>query len=366
MDTGKHGEEQHMSTSTTGQAEAGRGAGGEPTSQERAAAAAVLQMIWGIHISRAVYVAAELGIADLLAGGPMTAAQLARATQAHEPSLYRVLRLLASLDVLTEHDHHSFSLTILGERLRADVPASMRSFTLTADAGGLRPFEPIIERVKTGRNGMDIAYGMGPFEFLAARPDLAQKLQAAWSERTAAFAASVAAGYDFSPMRTVADIGGGKGTLLAAILRAHGHLRGVLLDRPPVAAEAAGVLRAAGVADRCEIVPGDFFQGVPDGADAYILANVLHDWDDADSVRIMGACRRAMAPDGRVLIVERLIPDDPAEAVPVLLSDLNMLVVTGGQERTDAEYRQLLAAAGLSLAKTQPVAPPYGVIEGLA
>ena len=126
MDTGKHGEEQHMSTSTTGQAEAGRGAGGEPTSQERAAAAAVLQMIWGIHISRAVYVAAELGIADLLAGGPMTAAQLARATQAHEPSLYRVLRLLASLDVLTEHDHHSFSLTILGEPLRADVPASSR------------------------------------------------------------------------------------------------------------------------------------------------------------------------------------------------------------------------------------------------
>src|SRR6516164_11043747 len=206
-----------------GRAEAGRAAGGaEPTGEERAAAAAVLKIIWGIHISRAVYVAAELGIADLLAGGPMTAAQLARATQAHEPSLYRVLRLLASLDVLTEHDHHSFSLTILGERLRSGVPASVRSFALTADAGGLRPFEPIIEIVKTGRNGMDIAYGMGPFEFLAARPDLAQKLQAAWSERTAAFAASVAAGYDFSPMRTVADIGGGKGTLLAAILRAHG------------------------------------------------------------------------------------------------------------------------------------------------
>jgi hypothetical protein len=348
-----------------GRAEAGRAAGGaEPTEEERAAAAAVLQMIWGTHISRAVYVVAALGIADLLAGGPMTAAQLAQATQAHEPSLYRVLRLLASLGVLTEHDHRSFGLTVLGERLRADVPASMRSFALVTDVGP-RAFEPIIEIVKTGKPGMEIAYGMGGFEYLAAHPDLAQIFQATMSERTAAFARSVAAGYDFSPMRTVADIGGGRGTLLAAILRAHGHLRGALLDRPPVVADAAEVFRAAGVADRCEIVPGDFFQSVPDGADAYILANVVHDWDDANTVRILSTCRRAMAEDGRVLVIERLIPDDPADAVPVLLSDLNMLVLTGGKERTTAEYGQLLAEAGLSLAKVQAVAPPYGVIEGL-
>ena len=351
-----------------GRAEAGRAAGGaEPTKEERAAAAAVLQMIWGIHMSRAVYVVAALGIADLLAGGPMTAAQLAQATQAHEGSLYRVLRLLAALGVLTEHDRRSFSLTILGERLRADVPASMRSWALLVDCGGgMRSYEPIIETVKTGRPGLNIAYGMGLFEFLAGHPDLAQKFQAAMSERAAAFAPSVAAGYDFSPMRTVADIGGGTGTLLAAILRAHGHLRGVLLDRPPAVADAAEVFRASGVADRCQIVPGDFFQGVPDGADAYILANVLHDWDDADSLRILGACRRAMANAGRVLIVERLIPEDPADAVPVLLSDLTMLVFTGGQERTNAEYGQLLAEAGLRLTSVQPVAPPYGVIEASA
>jgi len=350
-----------------GQGEANREPGGaEPTKEERAAAAAVLQMIWGIHISRAVSVVAALGIADLLADGPMTAAQLAQAVQAREPSLYRVLRLLAALGVLTEHDHRSFSSTILGERLRTDAPASMRSWALLfGDADFLPPFEPIIEIVKTGKPGVDIAYGMGPFEFLAAHPDLARKFQAAMSERTAAFAPSVAAGYDFSPARTVADIGGGKGTLLAAILRAHRHLRGVLFDRPPGVAAAAEVFRAAGVADRCQIVAGDFFQGVPDGADAYLLANVLHDWDDADSVRILGACRRAMAEDGRVLIIERLIPHDPADAVPVLLSDLNMLVLTGGQERTNAEYGQLLAEAGLSLAKVQPVAPPYGVIEGV-
>jgi orsellinic acid C2-O-methyltransferase len=178
-------------------------------------------------------------------------------------------------------------------------------------------------------------------------------------------ASAFATGYDFSPMRTVADIGGGNGTLLAAILQEHRHLRGISFGRPPGVAAAAEVFRAAGVADRCQIVAGDFFQGVPEDADAYLLANVLRDWDDADSVRILAACRRAMAVDGRVLIVERLIPHNPADAVPVLLSDLNMLILTGGQERTNAEYGQLLAEAGLSLAKVQPITPPYGVIEAV-
>jgi SAM-dependent methyltransferase len=338
--------------------------GADPTTQERDAAAAVLQMIWGIHISRAVHVAAALGIADLLADGPATVAQLARAVQAHEPSLFRVLRLLASLGVLAEHDHHSFSLTILGERLRAGVPASMRSWSMLTDIS-LQAWQPIVETVKTGKPGVDLVTGICPFEFLAAHPDLAQVFQAAMSERTAAFAPGVAAGYDFSAVRTVADIGGGTGTLLAAILRAHPHLHGLLLDQPPAVADAAATFAAAGIADRCQIVPGDFFQGVPRGADAYILANVLHDWDDTHAVQIVGACLQAMAEGGRVLIVERLIPDDPADAVPVLLSDLNMLVLTGGRERTNAEYGQLLAEAGLKLAKVQPVAPPYGVIEGL-
>ncbi len=183
---------------------------------------------------------------------------------------------------------------------------------------------------------------------------------------TAAIAPSVAATYDFAGMRVIADIGGGQGTLLAAILRRHEQLRGVLFERADAADRAAGVLREAGVADRCQIVAGDFFAGVPDGADGYILANVLHDWDDARAVQILQACRRAMGPRGRVLIVERLIADDPREAVPVLLSDLNMLLLTGGQERTNAEYGKLLAAAGLRPGQIQPVATPYGVIEGLA
>jgi hypothetical protein len=349
----------------TGTVQSGPVAGSEPTEAERAAAAAVLQMIWGIHISRAVCLVAELGIADLLGDGPMSSAKLAQATQTHEPSLYRVLRLLASLGVLTEHDNRAFRLTELDERLRTDVPASMRSWAMLFGLEPmLRSFEPIIETVRTGTPGVALAHGMGFFEFVASHPQLAQRFQAAMSERTVTFAPSVAATYDFSRMRTVADIGGGKGMLLAAILRAHTHLRGVLFDLPEVSDDAAAVLHAAGVEDRCEIIAGDFFSGVPSDADGYILANVLHDWDDARSVQILTACRHAMADHARVLIVERLIPDDPADAVPVLLADLSMLILTGGPERTNAEYGTLLTAAGLNLVKVLPVATPYGVIEG--
>ena len=351
--------------SSTARGEPAEAGAREPTGEERAAAATVLQMIWGVHISAAVFAAAKLGIADMLATGPMTASELARVTETHEPSLYRVLRLLASLGVLTERENRAFGLTLVGERLRSGVPASMKSWAeLTDSVGGVRPFDHIVETVKTGKTAMDLAHGMGVFQFFVLHPELLPRFQAAMSERTSAFASSVAHGYDFSRMRRLADIGGGKGTLLAAILQVHGHLRGVLLDLPNVVAGASDVFQAAGVAMRAEILGADFFKGVPEGADGYILANVLHDWEDERSVEILSNCRRAMATDGRVLIVERLIPDNPSEAVPVLLSDMNMLVFSGGEERTNGEYGQLLSQAGLKLGKVLPVAPPYGVIEG--
>jgi SAM-dependent methyltransferase len=338
----------------------------EPTEDERAAAAALLRMIWGLHISRAVYLAAELGIADLLTAGPRTAAALARATRTDKAALYRVLRLLAALGVLTEPEPGSFGLTVLGDRLRTDVPASMRSWAMLADTVGFGAHEPILEAARTGRTGTEIAYGMTTMQRVRADAQRAARFDAAMSERTAAFALGLAASYDFSGMRVIADIGGGQGTLLAAIVRRHRQLRGILFDVADVAHRAGSVLREAGVAGRCEIIAGDFFSGVPEGADGYILANVLHDWDDDNAVRILTACRRAMRPGGRVLIAERLIPDNPSDAVPVLLSDLNMLLLSGGQERTSTEYGTLLAAAGLRPGRIQPVTPPYGVIEAFA
>ena len=277
-----------------------------------------------------------------------------------------MLRLLAALGVLTESEPRSFGLTVLGERLRSDVPASVRDWALLADTFGFSAHEPIIEAVRTGRTGMEIAYGVTGMEQVRADARRAARFDAAMSERTAAFAPGVAAAYDFSGVRVVADIGDGRGTLLAAILNRHQQLRGVLFDVADVTRLAGQVLRDAGVADRCAVTAGDFFGGVPDGADAYILANVLHDWDDDRAAGILLACHRAMGPGGRVLIVERLIPGDPRDAVPVLLSDLNMLLLSGGRERTNAEYGALLAAAGLRPGRILPVAAPYGVIEGLA
>ncbi len=338
----------------------------EPTGEERAAAARMLELIGGLHISRALNCVAELSIPDRLAGGPLTSAELAQVTQTHEPSLYRVLRLLAALGVLAEPEPRTFRLTVLGDRLRTDAPASVRSWAMLADTIGFAAYEPILEMVRTGSSGMQLVYGMRGMERVHQDPERGARFDGAMSERTKAFASSVADRYDFSGLRTVADIGGGQGVLLSAILRAHRHLRGILFEVAAVTSSAAGLLRDAGVADRCEVVTGDFFQSVPAGADAYLMANVLHDWDDAQSQQILANCRQAMAPGGRVLIIERLIPDDPAAAVPVLVSDLNMLVLTGGLERTNAEYYALLTAAGFRSGAVLPVAAPYGIIEGLA
>ena len=352
--------------STTGPATASHPAAVPPAEAERAAAADLLPLLWGIHISRAIYAVAEFGIADLLAAGPVSTAELSRATQTHEPSLYRVLRLLAAVGVFTEHEGRRFGLTVLGDRLRTGAPAGMRSWALLLEAlGGVRPFEHILDTVRTGKPGAEAALGTGIFGYLAQHPAQAAAFDAAMSERTEAFAPSVAGACDFAGVRTVVDVGGGKGTLLVEILRRHPHLQGILLDAPAVAARAEAVLDAADLGDRCEVLAGDFFEGVPPGADCYILANVLHDWDDARAAGILRRCRQAMAGGGRVLIVERLIPADRRQAVPALLSDVNMLVLTGGQERTNEEYGALLATAGLRLAGVRPVAFPYGVIEAL-
>ena len=338
-----------------------------PTEEERAAAAAVLRMIWGMHVSRAIYAVTALGIPDQLADGPVSCAQLARDSGAHEGSLYRVLRLLASLGVFSEAAPGSFRLTVLGSRLQSEAPASMRSWALMhGTVGGCQPFEHILHAVRTGQPGFEAAHGMPLFEFLAQHPQDAAVFDAAMLERTAAFAPSVAASYDFSDFRTIVDVGGGRGILLAAILARHGHLQGTLFELPSVAAGATAVLESARVGDRCTVIAGDFFHAVPAGADCYVLANVLHDWDDTRAAEILASCRNAMTRHGRVLIVERLIPDEPTEAVPVLLSDINMLVLTsGGRERTNSEYRSLVEAAGLGLGRICPVTFPYGIIEAL-
>src|ERR1700691_3837240 len=263
-----------ISPSAASQAGPVHSSGVQSTESDRVAAATLLRLIWGTHISRAVYAAAELGIADLLTEGPVTTEELARITRTHEPSLYRVLRLLAALGVFEERHPRCFSLTALGDRLRSGQPAGMRSWATFLEAlGGLRPFEHILDTIKTGRPGFDAAFGMGIFDFLPQRPGNAATFDAAMSERTAAFAPSVADSYDFSDIRSVVDVGGGQGTLLAQVLRRHSHLRGTVFDTATVVARAEAVLDASDLADRCELIAGDFFDQVAPGADCYLLAN---------------------------------------------------------------------------------------------
>jgi hypothetical protein len=334
------------------------------TAAERAAAGKLLPMIWGLHISRCVYAAAELGIADLLADGARSSEELAAATATHEPSLYRVLRALAALGVFEAHDARRFGLTVVGERLRTGAQTGMRSWAVFLEAlGGVRPFAHILETIRTGTPGREIEFGAGVFEFLADDREAAAIFDAAMAERTEAYAPSVASTYPFSDLRTIVDVGGGNGTLVVEILRRYHRLSGVLFEIPTVAARADAVFDATDLADRCQVLAGDFFLSVP-VADCYLLANVLHDWDDKRSIQILRNCRQAMPGAGRVLLVERLIPEDDGDPVPTLLSDINMLVLTGGRERTNEEYGALLEASGLRLGSIVPVAFPYGVIEG--
>ncbi|MFF4345540.1 methyltransferase [Kitasatospora sp. NPDC001540] len=237
----------------------------------------------------------------------------------------------------------------------------MRSWaTLPEVLGGVAPFAPILDTVKTGEPGFDAALGTDLFSYLRDHPDHGAAFDAAMAERTAAFAPSVAEAGDFSRARTVVDVGGGNGMLLAQILRQHPHLDGVLFDSPAVTSRPNTLLTAPDLAGRCRIEPGDFFDRVPTGGDVYVMANIVHDWDDTRAATILHDCARAMNEDGRI----RMIPDSPAEAVPALVSDISMLVLTGGRERTVTEYAALLDAAGLTLRSVRPVSFPYGVLEG--
>jgi hypothetical protein len=280
--------------------------------------------------------------------------------------LYRVLRLLTAVGVFAEDDQGRFALTPLGACLQTGVPGSVRAWALILGSPEFMvPLAHLLYSVQTGAPAFDHIHGIGLFEYFPQHPAFGAVFNAGEAERTAAVAPTVAAAYDFSRLQTVVDVGGSHGILLAAILQAHPTVHGVVFDLPHVVEGARGPLAAAGVMQRCEVVGGDFFVAVPHGGDAYLLANVVHDWEDERAVVILRNCCQAMAQNGKVLLVERLLPTDGPRPLPTLVSDLAMLVGTGGRERTEAEYGQLFAAAGLRLTQVIPVLPPYGVIEAV-
>lgn len=324
----------------------------------------LLQMMTGYWVSQALYVAAKLGIADHLAGGPVAGEALAAATGADAPSLYRVLRALASVGIFTETAPGTFALTPLADLLRSEAPGSMRALAIMYAEEQYRAWADLLYSVRTGAPAFPHQFGADYFTYLAQHPEADRVFNAAMTGWTTQLATAVVDAYDFSPFGTIVDVGGSYGTLLAAILRRNPGTRGILFDQPHVAAAAAEHLAAAGVADRCTTVGGDFFVALPAGGEAYVLAQILHDWDDERSVAILRQCRRVMPDDGKLLVVELVLPEGEEPFLGKWL-DLHMLVLLGARERTAAQYDALFQAAGFRLTRVVPTPPGPSVVEAI-
>jgi hypothetical protein len=330
-------------------------------------AVALRHLSTGFWISQAIAVAATVGIADHLQSGPKNCAELAPAVGVHAGALYRLLRAIASVGVFAEDQQGRFSLTPLATLLLTEGPGSWRAAAiLNGEPWVWQPWGALAYSVKTGKPAFEHVFGMEFEAYLAQHPEAADTFQAFMHVATAEEASVVAPAYDFSGLTTVVDVGGGRGALLAAILKCNPHLRGILFESPQVIADAPALLAAQGVADRCELVAGDFFQALPMGADAYILKWILVSWDDEPSVRILQNCRQALGSRGRLLVIERIIPPGN-EPFFGKLADLNLLVMYAGRQRTEMEYRALFARAGFELSRVIPTHSPteFSVIEGM-
>ncbi len=312
--------------------------------------------------SQAVYVAAELGIADLLRDGPRHADDLARATDSNADALYRLLRALASLGVFAETAPRTFALTPLAELLRSDIPGSQRSLARMLGTEQYQAWGDLLYSVQTGKTAFDRIFGQPCFDYLGERPEKARLFDESMTGIHGVETGAVIEAYDFSGIKVLADIGGGNGSNLAAILQRHPRMRGILFDLPHVVARARAGIEAARVDDRCQLVAGSFFESVPAGADAYLMRHIIHDWDDERSLTILRHCRAAMPPHGRLLLLESVIPpgNDP---FPPKFLDLTMLVIPGGKERTREEYEALFAQSGFELTRVVPSKSDISVIE---
>ncbi len=339
-----------------------------PPAQQVPPVVTLYQLSIGHYVSRALHLAAKLRLADLLAKGPCEAEELAGQTDTDPAALRRVLRLLASAGVFAETARGGFELTPLGAVLRSDVPGSARALVLLFAGIGIQDSWKELEYcVRTGNPAFRKHSPEGD-----AFAHLDEEQARIFDEAMATFApqtsAAIAAAYDFSAFGTVMDVGGGNGALLIGILGAFPRLRGIVFDRPEVAERARRKIAEAGLEARCQVEAGDFFQSLPAGADACLIKHVIHDWNDEQSVAILRNCRRGIGPKGRVLIAEGVYPpriDTSPESCGAAANDVNMLVATGGRQRSEAEFRALYAAAGLELARIIPTQTGVCVIEGV-
>lgn len=325
------------------------------------------QLAFMKNISRALYAAADLGLADILASGPAASGEVAARAGADGAAVRRLLRILVAFGVFEEPTPDRFQLNSTGELLRRDATGSLRAgLLLTAGQMRWRLWSDFLECVRTGRAAIDSTFGKNLFERHAENDEESATFHNAMAAYSAAESGPLIEAYDFSRFSRIADVGGGTGRFLAHILAATPKSLGTLLDLPNVLRAAPSLLEESGVADRCELVSGSFFDDVPSGADAYVLKSVLHDWDDERATAILANCRKAMAPTAVLVIAERVMPEKAEEgrAMEAYLLDLEMLVNTpGGRERSESEFRTILGAAGLRLTHVVSTPVPMKLVE---
>ena len=327
--------------------------------------AQLVQMAMAHWVSHIVYVAADLSLADHLAKGPKTADELAGPTKTHAPSLYRLMRTLASLGIVAEDPTYRFALTPLGEALKSGAPGAARATILTvASDWWTRGFEQLRYSLETGKSGFERSLGMPIFDWLAQHPKEASMFSETMVGVHGAEPPAVAAAYDFSGFTAIVDVGGATGNLLTTILSQYSGVHGILYDLAHVVRDAPALIQARGLENRVTIESGSFFEHVPSGGDAYLLSHIIHDWSEAQCLTILGHCRRAMKPTSRLLIIEMVLPAGNTPH-PGKLLDMMMLVGPGGQERTEQEYGTLLDKARFRLTRVVPTESAVSIVEAV-
>lgn len=325
----------------------------------------VFEMVQGAWLTQAMYAASKLGIFDILAAGPATPEDVAGRVGSDPGATFRLMRALASNSLLKQESGGRFALTRLGEALRSDAPGSMAP--MLQFVGHPKHWEDwghLLYSVQTGKTALEMLRGMAPFDYIESEPELAEVFNNAMTGLSDMVIETLLPAYDFRKFRTIADVGGGHGKLLAAVLQQATTARGVLFDLPSVVAGAGPVLDASGVADRITVTGGSFFDSVPEGADAYLLKTIIHDWDEDSALAILRNIRKAMAPHGTVVLIEMVLPEGMPYH-PGMLLDLEMLVAAGGQERTGAQYADLLARAGFRQTRVVSTAGPMSLVEAV-
>ncbi len=323
------------------------------------------QVIDAYQLARCVQVAAELGVADLLKDGPKPTAELARVCQAHPQALFRLMRALASAGIFVQQADGCFALNAVADYLSTDCRGSLRAWALLAGQQHYPTWRHLLYSVRSGASAFDDLHGMSVWQYRADDAAAGRVFDDALGAHTGASAQAVVEAYDFSRVARVVDVGGGLGTLMSAILRANPGVHGVVFDQAQVIERGQKTLEAADVLERCDTVAGDFCESVAAAGDLYILQRVLHDWDDAAAARILANCRRAMQAHQTLLLIERVLaPDSPT--VEAALTDLMMMVMNGGRERTEREFDELLAAGGFRLTRVTPTRSVLSLIEGHA